>query len=758
MKLTSWLSRNRVKPARRTPHLRVQRLEDRVQPAVYYSFDGYGNNTAHPTWGQAGSDLIRLSPVGYTDGISSPSLPTDQSARAISNILNNQLAPNSTTQDIDTVDQLRLTDFNYVFGQFVDHDMDLTPDGGSELDIPVAANDPIGPNALPFTRSQYDSATGTSVTNPRQQVTDITAYLDLSQVYGSDAATADALRTHVGGQMKTSPGNMLPYFNSAYFTTSQLAAINASVGGMANDGPLPSTSLFVTGDTRGNENNELTALQTLFLRNHNRIAAQLQASHPTWTDEQLYQEARALNIAGYQQIVYQEWIPPAFGPQALRPYAGYNPNLNASIANEFSTAGFRFGHSLLDNTIERQTNNGTDVTIAGGASVPLAFDFFNPTLLNPAGVSDAYTGLTSTGIDPILKADADGPSQAMDTMAVESVRNLLFGGDGDGGEDLIARDVQRGRDNGLPDYNTMQVAYGLPPVTSFAQITQNVTVQQDLAKAYPDVNHIDAFEGGLAEDHVPGSDVGPLFQRIITDQFMRLRDGDRLFYLNQQWTPEELNIIGQNNALGKVIAANTTINNLQPNVFVFQSSIGGTVFNDLNSNRQRDPGEAGMPNVTVQLRDAADNSLIATTVTDTAGNYQFNALNGLTTGQFLVREVAPTGFAQTTVPSAMQAISRGNVNPAGVNFGNGVALTGVTVGPFAPIDQIPSSPLSSPPPAAAPSSQPAPAAAPAPAATPVPGSPPSTSGDVGSITLTAAMAADATSAPPGGDWMAVDMV
>jgi hypothetical protein len=650
--------------------LRLERLEDRVQPAVFYSVDGSGNNLGpnHSSWGQSGTDLIRLSPVGYADGISSPALPNARSARDVSNIVSNQADPANPTQDLTTYDGRSLTDFNYTFGQFVDHDLDLTLDGGAEFDIAVAANDPIGPNNLVFTRSQYDPTTGT--TTPRQQVTDITAYLDLSQVYGSDATTADALRTHSGGQMKTSPGNMLPYLNSTYFTEAQLAAFNAPVGGMANDGPLPSTSLYATGDKRGNENIELTSLQTLYVRNHNRIAAQLQQTHPTWTDEQLYQEARALNIAGYQAVIYNEWLPPMLGPQGVRPFAGYNPNVNASISTEFSTVGFRFGHSLIDNEIERHTNNGTDINITGGADIPLAFDFFYPTLLSSTPTTDPYTGLTSSGIDPILKANADGVSQAMDTMAVGSIRNLLFGNAGDGGEDLIARDIQRGRDHGVADYNSMRAAYGLPRVTSFAQITANTKVQQELQQAYGDVNHIDAFEGGSAEDHIPGSDFGPLFQAIIVDQFARLRDGDRLFFQAQQWNPEEQNIINQNNALGKVISANTGINNLQPNVFVFQSSISGTVFVDSNRNGQRDPGEPPQPNVTVRLLSAADQSVIATTTTDTQGNYQFVGVNGLSTGQFLVREVTPIGYNRTTPLPGTQIVSRGNININGVNFGN----------------------------------------------------------------------------------------
>src|SRR5205814_8074091 len=156
------------------------------------------------------------------------------------------------------------------------------------------------------------------------------------------------------------------------------------------------------------------------------------------------------------------------------------------------------------------------------------------------GTVDPVTGLHSTGISPILKGSASGIAQDVDLLAVRSVRNFLFGPEGAGGTDLIARDIQRGRDHGLTDYNSMRAAYGLARVPSFAQITSDVTVQNELAQAYGSVNNIDAFVGALAEDHVPGAAVGPLTKAVLVNQFTRTRDGDRFFYLNQ-FSDGELN-------------------------------------------------------------------------------------------------------------------------------------------------------------------------------------------------------------------------
>ena len=670
-------------PAVRAPRVRPlaipsTRHSPTPQSAGYRSPDGSGNNLADPNWGQAGTDLLRLAPVGYADGISAPSLPQDQSARAISNILNNQADPKAPSQDLNTVDQQSLSRFGYAFGQFLDHDLDFTPAGGASFPIPVAPGDPIGPSPLPFTRSQFDPTTGTD--DPRQQINAVTSFLDLSQVYGSDAATADALRTHVDGQLKTSPGGMLPYDNANYFTAPQLTALNQSVGGMENQGPLPTADLFATGDTRGNENVELMALQTLFVRNHNRIASELRKGHPGWSDEQLYQEARKINIAEYQSIIYNEWMPAVLGPNALPAYTGYNPNVNAGIATEFSTVAFRFGHSMVNGQVARQDNQGLGIVDIdpSGAAINLAQDFFDTNLLSAGGAIDPLTGHTASPIDAILKGDADGTSQAMDPMAVNEVRNLLFGNAGAGGQDLIALDIQRGRDNGLPDYNTVRVAYGLPPVTSFAQITSNVQVQQELQQAYGSVNNIDALEGGLAEDHVPGSDLGPLFQAILVDQFSRLRDGDRFFYLDEPWSPAELRILRQGNTLAKVIKANTGVTNLQSDVFVFQASIGGTVASghvgssrgtsSLHGKGARAAARHGLPGITVALEDTSG-TVLATAVTDGAGRYSFDQLTGLSgTGIYTVRLVLPTGYTQTSTNPARFLISRGDINRSGVDF------------------------------------------------------------------------------------------
>lgn len=51
-----------------------------------------------------------------------------------------------------------------------------------------------------------------------------------------------------------------------------------------------------------------------------------------------------------------------------------------------------------------------------------------------------------------------------------------------------------------------------------------------LARLYKSVDDIDLYVGGLAEKHLPGSMLGPVFSCLIADQFARLKEGDRYFY------------------------------------------------------------------------------------------------------------------------------------------------------------------------------------------------------------------------------------
>ncbi|MCA9135513.1 MAG: hypothetical protein KDB00_02110 [Planctomycetales bacterium] len=576
-------------------------------PDEIRSIDGTGNNLENPELGSTDQPLLRIADADYGDGISTPAGEDRPSTREISNVL-------SDVEGDGTKNDRGLSAFLYVWGQFIDHDIDLTShsQGGELFAIEVPAGDPefdptgSGDAIIPLTRSDFDTSTGTSVDNPRQQISTITAFLDGSQVYGSDQATADSLRTFEGGRMAVTDDGLLP---------------------MDDQGQV------IAGDIRASENISLTSLQTLFVREHNRLADQIVASDPELSDEAVYQQARAMVIALIQSITYNEFLPALLGARAIPDYAGYDSNVDPTIANEFSTAAFRFGHSTLNDDIEFFDNDGRAVR----DEAELKDVFFTPSLLE------------ETGIDSILKYDASSQAQEIDLEVVDSLRNFLFGPPGAGGLDLVALNIQRGRDHGLNDYNSTRQAYGLDPVESFAQITDNVDLQEKLASLYGDVNNIDLWVGLMAEDHVRGSSVGELTQTIIADQFQRLRDGDRFYYENV-YDGQELRTIEQT-TLADVIQRNTTVEGLQKNVFFMLAEARGTVTgqtvanaespqNGLTRRAPRPPATSpGVQGVTVELLND-DGDVIDSTVTDRNGRYKFRSFPE--TGDYQIR-LADTG-------------------------------------------------------------------------------------------------------------------
>jgi hypothetical protein len=593
---------------------RLEPLEERsLLAADVRSITGDNNNVAHPNWGSTDEQLLRAAEVAYDDGISAAALDGRKSAREISNILAAQL-------EEDILNNRNLSAMVYAFGQFLDHDIDLTDAGTpvEPLPVPVPQGDiyfdpdGLGGMVIPLSRSAYDTSTGTSVDNPRQQLNRITAFIDGSQIYGSDAERASALRTGVGGRLKTSDGNLLPY----------------NTDGLANDNAtgLPPETLFLAGDVRANENIELTSLHTLFVREHNRLADQIAARNPNWSDEQIYQQARKLVIAELQIITYNEFLPALLGDSAISRYRGYNRNVDPGVATEFSTAAFRLGHSMLGNDVEFLDNDGEEVA----EEIPLRDAFFNPDLL------------AETGIDSILKYLASDPAQEVDNHVVNEVRNFLFGPPGAGGFDLASLNIQRGRDHGLGSYNEVRVAYGLKPARTFADITRNKELQAALEDAFGTVDKVELWPGGLAEDHVRGGSLGRLFRAIISDQFERLRDGDRFWYERSLSNSELRQVRGT--TLADLISRNTTTTNLQDDVFFFFNSIEGQVFLDADGDGRVDRNERGMRGITVQLLDE-DGNVIASAITGRDGSYAFEELE---LSVYTVRIVLPRGWQETT--------------------------------------------------------------------------------------------------------------
>jgi hypothetical protein len=475
---------------------------------------------------------MRLDPVAhYDDGMGSPAVLNRMNPRDISNALG--------AQPETMVDARQLSDFTWQWGQFIDHDMTLTFMNTEPMDIMVSSpSDPLYP-MIPMDRSDYDFSTGTSTSNPRAQYNENTSYLDASMVYGSDTDRALALRTFSGGLLQTSGDNLLPR--------------NVIRIHNANEGVEPHPTLFLAGDIRANEQLGLIAMHTLFMREHNRLATEIGNADPSLNDEQIYQRARKMVGAIVQHVTYNEYLPALTGNPANLDEASYNPEVNATIANEFSTAVFRMGHTQVSPTLMRMDNDGN---VAPGGPTTMLDAFFAPSRI---------TG--SEEIDFLLKGLASQIQQPTDLKMIDEMRNTLFGPPGAGGLDLFALNVNRARDHGMPTLVQMQGAAGLPVARSFAEITSDPQLQAELASVYPSAKSVDLWVGLLAEDKLPGSALGFTLQTLLLEQFDRLMSGDRFFYLwDEDLTADELDFI-TSSRLSDVIRRNTGLTNLQENVF-----------------------------------------------------------------------------------------------------------------------------------------------------------------------------------------------
>jgi peroxidase len=476
----------------------------------FRSIDGSDNNLANPTLNQVDTDFARIGPANFADGVDA--MQPGPNPREISNIV---VANGPDTHLV--VDGVALSGMMYAWGQFVDHDLDLEASGTNTADIsiPVPAGDTLPQGTLiPLTRVEIDPATGVAG-HPATAINTVTGWLDGSQVYGSDAATAASLRT-ADGHMKVSVGDNLPIVMTA-------------------QGPA-----FAAGDARAQENPDLTALQTLFVREHNYQVDLLHKEHPHWSGEQLYETAKAITTAEMVNITYSEFLPHLLGADAIPAYHGYDPSVNPTITEEFEGAAYRFGHSIVSSDI-----NGVDNLGATTAEQSLADSFFE----SPAAF------VANGGADGLLRHLASDTAQPLDAHIVEDLRSLLI--DPPDGIDLAAINIQRAHDLGVGTLNETREALGMPPYTSFDQITSDPATASALKQAYGSVDAIDLWTGGLAENHTAGAAIGQTFGTIIADQFTALRDGDRLYFENQGFDRQTLKEI-KSTTLSDIIERDTT--------------------------------------------------------------------------------------------------------------------------------------------------------------------------------------------------------
>jgi len=347
----------------------------------------------------------------------------------------------------------------------------------------------------------------------------------LSNLYGSNYLQAKNIRAYKDGLLKNDFIDYIEIF--------PILDINKCIRENYR-----SLGCFYGPDNRAFQFSSVAAIYTLWLREHNRIAEELKDLNGHWSDETLFQEARRITIALYQNIVYNQFLPTVIGEELMKAFKlaplknghgyFYNDYLYPNIYNEFATAAFPLvnylPHTVADlyydikliDTLWRQ-----DTTYEKLLKLISALFTDNANL---GGFTIAPTLLKEYRLSPV-----------------------------DGMNDLIALMIQQGRDNTLQAYIEYRTLVGLgATITWDALLNSNIasSVIDRLKEVFIDVDEIDLLIGMLAENNIDKAMVGRTQGFIIAKQFQLLKFGDRLFYENgenysDRFTEAQLNSIRQ---------------------------------------------------------------------------------------------------------------------------------------------------------------------------------------------------------------------
>ena len=514
----------------------------------YPTYDGTCNNGIDPNRGAAFRPLKRLLPANYDDGFQSvrkshlgDDLP---SARNIANMVESNISEEKS----------KMSWVNHMFtqwGQYIVHDIAHTPvvvePSGADLDCncespnPECINIPIDQNDIQF---KAEGKTCFSLPrsspspdkdcnfNQREQVNQISAAIDANTVYSVNPDLNEAQRdpNSDSGELLTSTnfqgsthGDTLP--ETGQIKQKGTARCPAKLNTMADKG------CFIAGDKRINENAGLAGMHTLFLREHNRVARQLKKINPHWSSDQVFDETRLIIIAMHQAITYKEYLPLLLGPTFMKRYDldlvphgyfyGYDASIDLSVSNEFTTAAFRFGHSMINNELSLP-----DIDWESEIMPPIQMKSsqFNP---------NVYINETWNAIDPIMRGLTKDMSMDANVNFPSSMKDFLFAEKNKFGKDLFAINIQRGRDHGLRGYNDYRDFFGMQKASDFDELKEiPADIREKLRNIYTHVDDIDVYVGGLAETHVEGGLVGPLFAHMMAAQFRDLKRGDRFYFEN----------------------------------------------------------------------------------------------------------------------------------------------------------------------------------------------------------------------------------
>jgi len=405
-----------------------------------------------------------------------------------------------------------------------------------------------------------------------QPFNDVTSFIDLSPIYGSSDQVNHILRANDGtGHLLTAPDGNLPFF----------------MPGLSNDcgvfDPTVNVPSSGSGDSRVDENMYLTAIHSLYFRNHNRIATWLKTEHPSWTDDQLFFRARDVNIGAFQQQVFQEYLPQTFRKkyvsEFLGEYQGYQIAVDPRITSSFDIA-FRVAHSqvslppyIIDLDCNQIHINGT-LGLPGQIRPNCIFQTFR--LLGGRAILQSSMVQSAQGIS----------GKISDLMRNAAFQSGNFQNTARFNIDIETLNILRGREfrtkniNALREYWLGEGFYGeddceraepKDPIDCFKLLTQNSTLAKDLQDIYKHIDQVEAFIGLMFEDDSKNriDEFGELTSKIILDQFKRTRSADPNWYKIFPYDDDEEEFV--NETVDDILESNFSIQNIYRSAFQVQT-------------------------------------------------------------------------------------------------------------------------------------------------------------------------------------------
>jgi len=372
-----------------------------------------------------------------------------------------------------------------------------------------------------------------------EQINQLTGTFEAGVIYGFSQHHLNALRIDgtpfMDGNDRNIGGDVLPRTTTINDRDASFANVTKAfeLKPGHNERGYPS---FVSGDPRAFENPFLGSFHVLFHRFHNVLAKQIQDANPDADNEFIFNEARKINIAVQQKMLYEEMIPASFGESLLKFDAGSlaspsdepiyqdeNREEGPKVFNEFVTAGFRIAHSEQPEQVV-SADSSYNIT----QQLDLKDNFFDPHLMMLEGPGAVCRGAAA------FQSLSAGPSFA------DSVANqLLKPHTASFGSDLFAINIARGRDHGIAGYKAYVDLFKADPECAalyedWRGMLPNwrKLIKQQYRNKEEDV---DLYVGMLMEEHLEGASTGPTGACVQLKQFKQTKTQDRWFYENHDF-------------------------------------------------------------------------------------------------------------------------------------------------------------------------------------------------------------------------------